>query len=76
MLFTSAVGSTFDQVFVPLCKNPLFVWVYVIVAAIAAVTAIVFWVLFKHYNHEEDEMNALDKTSTNLPTHNQKNGSV
>jgi len=76
MLFTSAIGSVFDQAFVPLSKNPLFIWIYIIVAIIASVAAIIFWFLFRHYNKEEDEMNALDKTSTNLPVQNEKSGLV
>jgi proton-dependent oligopeptide transporter, POT family len=68
MLFSSAIGSVFDQAFVPLSKNPLFVWLYVTVAVIAAIAVILFWWLFRHYNLEDDEMNSLDKTSTNLPT--------
>lgn len=67
MLFTSALGAVFDQVFVPLSKNPLFTWLYVIVTGITAVATVFFWLLYKHYNQEDDEMNGLDKTSTNLP---------
>ena len=73
MLFTSALGSVFDQAFVPLAKNPLFIWIYIIVAGIASVATITFWLLYKHYNLDDDEMNGLDKTSTNLPTQNEKN---
>ena len=72
MLFTSALGSVCDQAFVPLAKNPLFIWIYVIVAVIACVAALTFWLLYKHYNNEDDEMNGLDKTSTNLPSHQEK----
>jgi POT family proton-dependent oligopeptide transporter len=71
-LFTSAIGSVFDQAFIPLSVNPLFLWLYVTVLAIAAVAAIAFWFLYRHYNNEDDEMNSLDKTSTNLPSHEQK----
>jgi proton-dependent oligopeptide transporter, POT family len=67
MLFSSALGSVLDQAFVPLSKNPLFLWLYIIVAIIAAITAVVFWYLFRRYNDEDDEMNDLDKTSNNLP---------
>lgn len=72
VLFTSAIGSLFDIIFTPLSKNPLFLWLYVTVCGIASIAAIVFWLLFKHYNNEEDEMNSLDKTSTNLPSHQEK----
>jgi proton-dependent oligopeptide transporter, POT family len=67
MLFTSAVSAVFDQAFIPLSKNPLFTYLYVTVCIIASIAAIIFWLLFKHYNYEEDEMNSLDKTSTNRP---------
>ena len=76
MLFTSALGSVFDQAFVPLAKNPLFIWIYVIVAVIASVATITFWLLYKHYNHEDDELNSLDKTSTNLPSRQEKPSAV
>ena len=68
MLFSSAIATLFDAAFIPLCRNPLFVYLYVTVGAIALVTTGVFWFLFKKYNKEEDQMNDLDKTSTNLPT--------
>ena len=67
VLFTSALAAVFDQIFVPLSKNPLFTWLYVTVCGIASVAALAFWYLYKHYNQEDDEMNGLDKTSTNLP---------
>jgi proton-dependent oligopeptide transporter, POT family len=67
VLFTSALAAVFDQIFVPLSKNPLFIWLYVTVCGIASVAALAFWYLYKHYNQEDDEMNSLDKTSTNRP---------
>ena len=68
MLFSSAIATLFDAAFIPLCRNPLFVYLYVAVGAIALVTTVAFWFLFRKYNKEEDQMNALDRTSTNLPT--------
>jgi POT family proton-dependent oligopeptide transporter len=65
----SAVGSLLEFPYAPLAKNPLFIWIFIIVAIIATIATIVFWFFFKHLNEEDDEMNALDKTSTNLPTH-------
>jgi hypothetical protein len=67
MLFTSAVGSVLDQIFLPWCKNPLFVWLFVAVCIITVVTTLIFMYVFRNLNKEEDEWNALDKTSTNLP---------
>jgi len=68
VLFTSALGAVCDQAFVALSKNPLFVYLYVTVCGIAVVAVVVFWIFFKHYNDEDDELNSLDQTSTNLPT--------
>jgi proton-dependent oligopeptide transporter, POT family len=68
VLFSSAIANAFDTAFIGLCKNPLFVYLYITVGAIALVSTVVFWILFKKYNKEEDQMNSLDKTSTNLPT--------
>lgn len=67
MLFTSAIASVLDQAFVPLSVNPLFLWLFVTVCIIATITAIIFWLCFRHYNNLDDSMNSLDKTSTNLP---------
>lgn len=58
-----------DTAFIPLCRNPLFVYLYITVGIVALVSTALFWILFKKYNKEEDQMNALDKTSTNLPKH-------
>ena len=62
--------------FIPLAKNPLFVWCYVAVCVVACVATIAFWILYKHYNNDEDEMNSLDKTSTNIPSHMEKKSIV
>ena len=68
-LFMTAIGSIFELPYAPLAKNPLFIWIFIIVAIIASIAAIVFWFFFKHLNEEDDQLNSLDKTSTNLPTH-------
>jgi POT family proton-dependent oligopeptide transporter len=66
-LFTTAIGSLLEFPFAGLAKNPLFIWIFIIVAIIASVASIVFWFLFRYLNKEDDELNALDKTSTNVP---------
>lgn len=68
-LFQSALGSVLAFPFAGLAKNPLFLWIFIIVAIIATITALVFWFLFRGLNNQDDELNALDKTSTNQPTH-------
>jgi POT family proton-dependent oligopeptide transporter len=66
-LFTNAFGAALDYVFLPLAKNPLFVWAYVATGGVATIAALWFGFAFRHVNNEEDEWNGLDKTSTNLP---------
>jgi hypothetical protein len=43
-------------------------WIFIIVAIIATITTLIFWFLFRHLNRQDDELNGLDKTSTNVPT--------
>ena len=67
-LFTTAIGSLLEFPFTALAKNPLFLWIFIIVAIIATITTLIFWFLFRNLNRQDDELNGLDKTSTNVPT--------
>ena len=67
-LFTTAIGSLLEFPFAALAKNPLFIWIFIIVAIIATITTLIFWFLFRNLNKQDDELNGLDKTSTNVPT--------
>ena len=67
MLFTTAVASVLDYIWLPLAKNPYFVWLYVTVAIITTISGISFGFIFRHLNKEEDDWNKLDETSTNKP---------
>ncbi|KAF4422104.1 peptide transporter ptr2 [Fusarium acutatum] len=58
-LFMSAFASAIGQAFTPLSGDPLLVWNYVVVAAIAFVGGTAFWFNFKHLDAEEDKWNML-----------------
>ncbi|KAK2799593.1 hypothetical protein FQN50_008431 [Emmonsiellopsis sp. PD_5] len=60
-LLTNAFGSAIGMALSPVAYDPAIMWMYVGLACAAVVTSIVFWLLFRHLNQLEDEMNALDK---------------
>ncbi|EFY86586.1 putative peptide transporter [Metarhizium acridum CQMa 102] len=61
-LFMSAVSAAIGQAFVPLSGDPLLVWNYTVIAVIAVVGGIVFWLCFRHLDSEEDKWNMLKKS--------------
>ena len=58
-LFTVALGSFLSLAFNPLCKHPLFTWVYAIAAGMAFIVGVLFWSLFRGQNRQEDRLNYL-----------------
>ncbi|EXJ89466.1 POT family proton-dependent oligopeptide transporter [Capronia epimyces CBS 606.96] len=61
--FTNAFSSAIGQAFVPLAKDPLFIWLYVIIACLSFVAMFVFWFTFKKLDAEEDALNALPEST-------------
>ncbi|KAL5338935.1 POT family-domain-containing protein [Aspergillus crustosus] len=61
-LFMSAIASAIGQAFTPLSDDPLLVWNYTVIACIAFVGGIGFWVSFRHLDSEEDRWNMLAKS--------------
>ncbi|EME77436.1 uncharacterized protein MYCFIDRAFT_54281 [Pseudocercospora fijiensis CIRAD86] len=59
-LFTNALGSAINEAFVPATGDPAIMWMYTGISVGAAVTAVVFWFTFNHYDKQEEEMNKLD----------------
>ncbi|KAF2719520.1 PTR2-domain-containing protein [Polychaeton citri CBS 116435] len=59
-LFTSAIGSALSEALVPATGDPAIMWMYTGVSVGAAVTGIVFWFVFHHYDNQEEAMMALD----------------
>ncbi|KAH6884930.1 POT family protein [Thelonectria olida] len=60
-LFTNAFGSAISEALVSVAVNPKFVWMYTGVAVFAFLTGCVFWVIFHHYDAEEEKMFELDR---------------
>ena len=58
-LFMSAFASAVGQAFTPLSGDPLLVWNYTAIAAIAFVGGIAFYFLFYYLHAEEDKLNSL-----------------
>ncbi|KAK2606024.1 hypothetical protein QQS21_003542 [Conoideocrella luteorostrata] len=61
-LAMSAVSSALGQAFTPLSGDPLLVWNYTVVACIAFVGGVAFWLCFRHLDSEEDKWNMLKKS--------------
>lgn len=62
-LFTNAVSAALSQAFVPLSKDPLFTWLYVVIACITFVAMIAFWFTFRGLDREEHVLNALPEST-------------
>ena len=61
-LFMSAVSSAIGQAFTPISGDPYLVWNYTIVAVIAFVGGVAFWICFRHLDSDEDKWNMLKKS--------------
>ncbi|EXJ95412.1 POT family proton-dependent oligopeptide transporter [Capronia coronata CBS 617.96] len=61
--FTNAFSSAIGQAFVPLAKDPLFIWLYTIIACLSFVAMFLFWYTFKELDAEEDALNALPEST-------------
>ncbi|RDA92699.1 hypothetical protein CP533_3690 [Ophiocordyceps camponoti-saundersi (nom. inval.)] len=61
-LFMSAISAALGQAFTPLSDDPLLVWNYTVVAAIAFAGGVAFWLCFRHLDSEEDKLNMLKKS--------------
>lgn len=60
-LFTSAIGSAISEALVPATGDPAIMWMYTGVSIVAALTGVIFWFIFNHYDNQEEEMNALEE---------------
>ncbi|KAL8306462.1 hypothetical protein RB597_003022 [Gaeumannomyces tritici] len=58
-LFTTSLSAALGEAFVPLSADPLLVWNYGVVAVLAAVGGLLFWLNFKSLDAEEDALNEL-----------------
>ncbi|KAF5545429.1 proton-dependent oligopeptide transporter POT family [Fusarium phyllophilum] len=68
-LFTNAFGSAIAEALVSEAKDPNFLWLYTGVGISSFVTGCIFYVIFRHYDAQEDAMYDLDRDEPTL-THN------
>ena len=58
-LFTTAFASAIGEAFTPLSVNPLFVVNYAVLAGLAFVGGILFWIFFYKLDRKQEEMNLI-----------------
>ena len=59
-LFTNAFAAAIGIGLSRLAYDPAVMWMYVGLAVVSTLTAVIFWILFHHLNAREEEMNRLD----------------
>ncbi|KAE8225928.1 hypothetical protein CF319_g1406 [Tilletia indica] len=60
-LFTNAVASAIGQAFVPLSEDPNLVINYAVFGVAAFIFGIIFWLIFRDLDAQEDALNQLDE---------------
>ena len=59
-LLTTAFGAALGTALSSVSVDPKLVWMYTGIAVSAFIAGVIFWLLFKHYNAQEDKMDAMD----------------
>lgn len=59
-LLTTAFGAALSIALSSVSVDPKLVWMYSGISVAAFIAGWVFWILFKHYNYQEDKMNAME----------------
>jgi len=59
-LLTTAFGAALSIALSSVSVNPKLVWMYTGISIAAFVAGVVFWISFRHYNKQEDEMDAME----------------
>lgn len=59
-LLTNAFGSAIGEALTPVAYDPAILWMFVGLACASFVAGVIFYILFRHLNDKEEEMNALD----------------
>lgn len=62
-LFMSAFASAIGQAFTALSADPLLVWNYTIIACLAFVGGVLFWICFRKLDKQEDAWNSIAKSA-------------
>ena len=59
--FMTALSSAVGEAFVSLSADPLLVWNYGVMAVLAGVTGVIFWIKHRKLDNQEDELNNLSE---------------
>ena len=59
-LLTTAFGAALGTALSSVSVDPKLVWMYTGIAISAFIAGIIFWFLFRHFNAQEDKMDAMD----------------
>jgi POT family proton-dependent oligopeptide transporter len=59
-LLTTAFGAALSIALSSVSVDPKLVWMYTGISVAAFIAGVIFWFLFKHYNYQEDKMNAME----------------
>lgn len=62
-LFMSAFASAIGQAFTALSADPLLVWNYTIIAVLAFLGGVFFWICFRKLDKNEDAWNSIAKSA-------------
>jgi proton-dependent oligopeptide transporter, POT family len=68
-LLTTAFGSALGTALSSVSVDPKLVWMYSGISIAAFIAGCVFWILFKHYNAEEDRMDAMESKDAQRTMH-------
>ncbi|KAI9376468.1 POT family-domain-containing protein [Aspergillus egyptiacus] len=66
-LLTNAFGSALAEALTPAAYDPAILWMFTGLACASFVVGILFYILYRHLNAQEDEMNALDAEDPDVP---------
>ncbi|KAJ4287354.1 peptide transporter ptr2 [Kalmusia sp. IMI 367209] len=67
-LLTNAFGSAISEALNPVLYDPAIQWMFVGLAVSSFIAGCLIWVLFRHLNETEEEMNAMDQDYDEDPT--------
>ncbi|KAL4950613.1 POT family-domain-containing protein [Aspergillus filifer] len=66
-LLTNAFGSALAEALTPAAFDPAIMWMFVGLACASFLVGILFYIIYRHLNDQEDEMNALDANDPDVP---------
>jgi proton-dependent oligopeptide transporter, POT family len=71
-LLTTAFGSALSIALSSVSVDPKLVWMYTGISASAFIAGWIFWILFKHFNAQEDRMDAMESKDPQKAIHTEE----